>query len=1208
MNLKRLGSVFSAEFQYSIRRPLFLVLAAVLLLSGWGLSTGSMQISSGDSSVGGTKAWITSEFAQTQMMTFIVLLYYAFFISIAAGMTLLRDRETKVDVLLHSTPLTPGEYVWGRFLAVTGGFVILMVWQMAVNAIFNHVVPNPAALEMRGPFHPMSYLMPVLTMGLPFLVFYAAVSMYVGEKSRSPVLVFVMPVAVLLVCGFFLWTWSPSWLDLSLNRLLQGLEPSGYRWLNETHLKVDRGVEFYNTRPVPYDALFWLNRAWLILGAIGAVLLTQRSVARSLRGVVTSKSAARAAAKQHAGTERAAGPAVWDAAPAGTALSTLAMRSGTPSFVHGLWAVASTELRELSRQAGLYIFIPIILIQTLGNSLSAVGAFDTPLLLTPGITAVSIAGQVSVLVLLMLLFYTVESLERERSTGLSQILYATPLQTAALLAGKTLANSLVGAVVLAASLVACWISLLVQQTVPFALGPYVLVWGLLLFPTFLAWTAFVTAVYAVVGNRYAAYSVALAVLIFTGFRSLTDKMSWAGNWPLWGALRWSDLGFFETDRTALILNRVMVLGLALLFTVLAVRLFGRRGADSVRVMHRLAPKRFAASVVRLAPVVLVPLAACIALVYLVDAGLGGGAAKKATKDYWAKNLKTWMGAPLPDIARADVKLRVDPQKHWLASEGTFTLVNGLDMMLAQIPLTGGFHWKNLTWTMNGEPYVPDSSQHLYIFTPPRPLAKGDSVVVGWRWDGRYPDGVTKNGENTSEFVLPSGVVLTGFSPSFVPVLGYIEGVGETKDNRTEPRRQFRDYWRGITRAGLGATSWFPARVTVTGPSDYTLNSVGVCVTNTVQDGWRTQVWETDHPVKILNVVCGRWKVKQGEGTTIYYSPAHPYNVEEMSATLDAARRWYSEWFLPYPWRELKVSEFPGLAGYAQGFGTNITFSENIGFLTKNDAKTNATFLVTAHEAAHQWWGNILTPADGPNGDFLSEGMSHFATLLLFDKVKGPRGRMEFAKGIEARYSDRRRVDEERAMYDVDGKRDADETIIYDRGGWVFWMLYDFMGHDRALAGYRNFIEVWSVSRDHPALQDFVASMRSFAEDPMAFDVFVSQWFEERVAPEYRVTKANKVKNGDGYDVTVTVVNSGTGRMPVEIAAVSGERWADQDTSEAKGTSPQNPEYRDTRGTAIIAGGESKTLTIRCAFEPERVVVDPDVRVLQLKRKQATATL
>jgi aminopeptidase N len=319
----------------------------------------------------------------------------------------------------------------------------------------------------------------------------------------------------------------------------------------------------------------------------------------------------------------------------------------------------------------------------------------------------------------------------------------------------------------------------------------------------------------------------------------------------------------------------------------------------------------------------------------------------------------------------------------------------------------------------------------------------------------------------------------------------------------------------------------------------------------------------------------------------------------MSSTLDAARHWYSEWFLPYPWRELKISEFPALVGQAQGFGTNITFSENIGFLTKNDAKTDATFLVTAHEAAHQWWGNILTPANGPNGDFLSEGMAHFSTLLLFDKVKGPRERMEFAKGIESRYGDRRRVDDERPMYDIDGKRDSDQTVMYDRGGWVFWMLYDYMGHDRALAGLRHFIGTWSEGRDHPALQDFVADMRPFAADPVAYDAFVKQWFEDRAMPEYRLTGARKEKRGGAYEVTVTVQNTGTGRMPVEIAASAGERWE---------KSKQSPSYREARGTLTLGAGESKTLTIRCAFQPETIVVDPDVRVLQLRRKQAAAML
>ena len=120
---------------------------------------------------------------------------------------------------------------------------------------------------------------------------------------------------------------------------------------------------------------------------------------------------------------------------------------------------------------------------------------------------------------------------------------------------------------------------------------------------------------------------------------------------------------------------------------------------------------------------------------------------------------------------------------------------------------------------------------------------------------------------------------------------------------------------------------------------------------------------------------------------------------------------------------------------------------------------------------------------------------------------------------------------------------------------------------------------------------------------------MKQWLEDRVVPEYRVTKAVKAKQGAGYDVTATVQNRGTGTMPVEIAAVAGERWEKpKKVGGAAERSRQSPGYREARNTVALGPGESKTVTIRCAFQPERVVIDPDVRVLQLRRKQAEASL
>jgi hypothetical protein len=1234
MSLRRFLATLRLDALHNLRRPLYWILILVLVFTAWGLSTGVMQISSGDTAVGGKKAFITSEFAVAEMFAFVVLLFYAFFLAVAAGLTVIQDDDLKVGEILHATRLRSGEYIWAKFAAVLVSFAWVMAFHLAATMFCNHLLPNANAKEVHGPFALANYLRPTCIIALPTILFFAGVSFLVGEYTRKPILVFVLPVAALLICAFFLWDWAPSWLDPRFNKLLMFVDPTGFRWLNETWLKVDRGVDFYNTARVGVDTLFAVNRIALCVAGLAAVFVAERHFARTLRGVrVRAAQAERAGARRRWPFRRARAASAPASADAVRPLVALAMRSRVPSLLAGIAEVARVELRQLRSQPGMYIFVPIILIQTIGTTLLAVGAMDTPLLLTPGTLAVAAMGTLTTLVCLLLLFYTVESLQRERGTGLAAIYYASPLRTAAMLFGKALANSLVGVVIVLACLVADVIALLVQHTVAFDIRPFAIVWGLLLFPTFLAWTAFVMALFAIIGNRYTTYGLALAALIFTGYKQATGKMTWVGNWPLWRSVHWSDLGVFETDRTALILNRIMILGLACFFVAIAVRFFPRREHDAVQTVHRLRPRVLGRGALRLLPYAVVPLVAGIALGMQVSHGIEGGAVKKLRKDYWRKNIYTWKDAHIPDVGSVALDVSLEPDRHWFHTAGSYMLVNRRDSTIAQIPLTGGDHWQKIHWTLNGRRYTPEDRKGLYVFTPPRPLALGDSVRIGFAYEGRFPKGATKNGGNTDEFILPSGVVLTSFSPSFAPVVGFIPDLGVDKDNRAEPRDYPADFYEGVTRSAFGSGAPFPTRIRITAPAAYTLNSVGTRVSEEVRNGRRTALWVSDHPVSFFNIVCGRWTVKRGNGTEIYYSSKHRYNIEEMSQILDAARRYYSEWFAPFPWRTLKLSEFPALAGYAQGFPTDITFSEGLGFLTRSDPKANAVFLVTAHESAHQWWGNMLVPGEGPGGDILSEGMAHFSTILLFDQVKGARDRMEFCKRIESRYGDRRQVDAERPLVRIDGSRPTDTTVMYDKGGWVFWMMLNVMGRDRALAGLQHFLATYRTNPDHPVLQDFVASMAPFAPDSAAYNDFVRQWFFQVAVPEYKLSDAHRARaagapaNGDAWDVTVRVKNAGTARMPVEIAATRGERWPQangvhqrakaqravngvpaRSQHAAPGGAQQAPAYADARVTVVLGKGESKVVTIHCPFKPEKVVVDPDVRILQLNRKTAVASL
>jgi len=223
-----------------------------------------------------------------------------------------------------------------------------------------------------------------------------------------------------------------------------------------------------------------------------------------------------------------------------SALAALGMRSGVPGFVRGALEVAKAEVHGILRHPGLYLFVPLILLQTLVNDYLT-GAFDTPLLYTSGTYAVAMMNTLTLLVSMMILFYTTESLQRERSTGFGAIAYATPLRTAALLAGKAMANTVLGVAIVVACLLGSLGILAYQGHVPLDLAPFALVWGLLLVPTFLLFTAFVSAVQAVTSNRYVTYTVGLAAMIVSGWAQARGHMNWVWNWDLWSVLSWTDI-------------------------------------------------------------------------------------------------------------------------------------------------------------------------------------------------------------------------------------------------------------------------------------------------------------------------------------------------------------------------------------------------------------------------------------------------------------------------------------------------------------------------------------------------------------------------------------------------------------------------------------------------------------------------------------------
>ena len=985
------------------------------------------------------------------------------------------------------------------------------------------------------------------------------------------------------------------------------LDPSGYRWLNETFLTVDRGVQFYNTQPLRPDAGFVASRVIFALLGLGAVAGAARSYARRMMAGGWAPRLARGLRRRKGpGTAPAADP-VRSATRTTPTLADLGMTTRPLGFWRSAAVIARAEIRDLVVRPGMYLFVPLILFMAFATSVG-VGPFDSRLLHTPGEMAEGQYNTLSLFLCFLLLFYTVESLHKERSSRLHEIFGAAPVGTGAVLLGKTLGNSVMASFILLVTLVADAGFLLYERfvggsPVGFDLFPFVAVWGGVLVPTFIFWTALVTALFSLLRNRYAVYGIGVGLVLFTQYRlEVREGTTWVYNWLGSGVLYWSDMGTFDLHGVPLLLNRLLYLSLVPLLVVLSVRWFGRQDFDAVGILHRLRPQPLLRGALRLLPLG-VPAIVLASLLAIGGArGYQGEAARRWEKDYWRQNSEVWRDFRMPSASRVDVDLDFEPSARSVVVRGADTFLNHRDHEYERLPLTTAA-WDPIKWTLDGETVEPENRSNLFVFTPRAPLEPGDSLTIGFEYDFVFMEGMSRGARLEREFVLESGIVLTAFEPTFVPVPGYHPGIGVDSDNAAEPPRYPDDFYEGETEPLFGWSGKpFAVRTRITTPEAYTANGVGQLVSSEVAGGRRTVVWETDYPVTAFNVIAGRYDVIEGDGTAIYYHPAHDYNVEEMSAALDAARRYYSEWFHPFPWDLLKISEFPHHEG-AQGFPTNISFGEGMGFLTKSDPRSHAAFAVVAHEAAHQWWGNLLTPGEGPGGNLLSEGMAHYSTMLLHEQVYGDRYRMEFGKRIESLYGEARYVDAERSMVRTLG----DWAVTYNKSPWVMWMLQQEMGRENLLAGLRAFIAKYHPDPDFPVLQDMLAVLRGFAPDSARFGAFVHQWFEDVVVPEYRFSDVTKTRESDGaggeeWVVRGSVENVGTSYMTVEVAATAGARWSDEGDDAERTVVAEG--YRSARTTVTLGHAQSVEFEIRADFDPERVLVDPDVLVLQLNRAAA----
>jgi aminopeptidase N len=230
--------------------------------------------------------------------------------------------------------------------------------------------------------------------------------------------------------------------------------------------------------------------------------------------------------------------------------------------------------------------------------------------------------------------------------------------------------------------------------------------------------------------------------------------------------------------------------------------------------------------------------------------------------------------------------------------------------------------------------------------------------------------------------------------------------------------------------------------------------------------------------------------------------------------------YYSGRWSALPIHTLAVSPIDGYFG--QGF-PGLIYLSSVAYLPEEDRpaslrnlRSNTFFseLLLPHEVAHQWWGNIVSPADYRT-DWLIEAMAQESALEFLDSTKGAHTRDAILAGFRGDLTTKRKGQPIESAGPVDfGERLLNNCgaapwgiIVYEKGAWILQMLRERLGNDGFLKLQRRMLQEY---RSKPISNDdfrrLAAELTRPGQPDRSLTTFFDTWVMGTGIPRMRLAR------------------------------------------------------------------------------------------------------
>jgi ABC-2 type transport system permease protein len=1097
-------TIFKYEINFWLRQPSIYVYGAIFFFFSLIGMAGSAELFDPHTPVSSTVQWINSPAKINDMFVFWTKLIL-FLLPSIIGYSVYRDYKSRMFTLLYSYPILKSDYLLGKFLSAIL-ILFVLVSGIGLGLAIGTQLPglNQALLAS---FQWSAYWHSYLVYVLPNILIFGALVFAAVILSRNNYVGFILIILLFLIQGLVANLLGGMDQQLVL-AILDPFGASAAQYQTRFWTTSD-----WNNNSLALDQAVILNRLlWLTISVLTFILAWNKFELQHEAPLSRNKKSSHRSQKSKT--------------PGYIQKVKLPEVNYKYSFINRL-----RSIRELSKDDFSYIlnnraFISIVIIGLLFVFFQQMQMNPPYGVKTLPVTwkLLRIPGTIFSGVIMVLTFLFAGMLiHRDRIARMNQLVDVCAVPNWVLLLSKLVALIKMQVFLLTFILIGGLTTQFIHGFYQIQLGHYLFELYILNLINFIIWALVALFIQSLFSNPY--LGLFLLILGALGMSGLPEFGIEAAVfcYNMGPSYEFSDLEGYGLSLGPYLAYKLywLLFGIFLLFGTYCWWVRGL--TDNFSARFRQALSRVKGTVAWAMFGILLIFLVCGFKIYQADTGLADQITTEEEEAYWRaeneKRYKQYESMAQPRIVDITINLDLYPKQQTFNSTGQYLMINRSNQAIDTLLINYSFKEKtDYKFESAFQLLNRDTQLRFDIVKLEESLLPDDSLEMNFTLTS--PE---------SHFFHPQQRVRkngTFFYNNLFPGLGYrnidIINANQRAKFGLAKRKQVKSLPRDSTALQNSYTSddsdWLHLETIISTDSSQIAIAPGYEQRSWVEGDRRYFHYKMDSPIKdYYGFNAGSFELRkdswQDVSLEIYYHPEHTYNLDRMMAGLKGALEYNSHYFSPYQHRQARIIEFPITLGkHGTTFANSIPMSEIYFVSDVDDADPESIdlpFYVTAHEMAHQWWGNQLIPADVLGAKLLTESLAEYTALRVSQSVLGEEKLQQFLKLDRHLYLSGRSKDSHPEMPLVYSFPDQ-HYINYRKGALALYALSEYIGEERMNAAIKSYLdEVKFQDAPYTTSLELLDHLRKATPDSLQY--LIQDYFETITFYDNQILAANAKK-------------------------------------------------------------------------------------------------